>query len=527
VIVLVGFMGAGKTTVARRLAARMGLEYRDADRVVEERAGAPISEIFERDGEAGFRKLERAVVAELLAGPDAIIALGGGALEDPATRAALGAITTVHLEVGFEEAMRRVGDGSARPMLAREDPKALFVRRRSLYRRAAAFAVATDGRAPDDVVDEILGRLTRAEPPPSPLAPVRIPVPTPARHEVVVGAGSARDLAARLPAHVEPEKAFIVTHPSLRGLAGMAATSLEAAGVEVVWGVVDEGEGSKSIATAERLLHELAAAELHRGDLVVGFGGGVVCDLAGFVASIYLRGVAVAHVATSLLAQVDAAIGGKTGVNLPHAKNLVGTIYQPALVVCDVELLATLPGAELRSGLAEVVKYGLIAEPDLLDLVATRAQEILRAAPEVLTELVARSAAIKAGVVAADERERGERAHLNYGHTFAHAIEHAAGFGRVRHGEAVAVGMMAAAYLAQNLGRLCDADVEAHRRALDSVGLPSSAALDYEALERAWRHDKKYRRGVRFVLLSGLGKPEADVAAPPETIRTALERLAG
>jgi 3-dehydroquinate synthetase len=203
----------------------------------------------------------------------------------------------------------------------------------------------------------------------------------------------------------------------------------------------------------------------------------------------------------------------------------VGTIHQPAVVVCDVDLLATLPRAELVSGLAEVVKYGLIAEPDLLDTIEDGAPAILAAEPAILTEVVARSAAIKARIVAADERERGERAHLNYGHTFAHAFEHAAGYGAIRHGEAVALGMMAAAHLARILGRLDDEDVEAHRRALASAGLPTSADFDPGELEGAWSLDKKYRRAVRFVLLSALGRPEAGVAAPASEVHEAIERL--
>jgi 3-dehydroquinate synthase len=436
----------------------------------------------------------------------------------------------VHLDVGYDEAMKRLGDGSGRPMLGREDPKALFVRRRALYRRAARLSVATDGREPDAVAEMIAADLRRGSlhnggegrTVETRTVPVKIPS---AAHEVVVGSGVAGSLAGCLPSLPDAEKAFVVTHPSLERLARPAARSLEDAGMEVFWGLVAEGEATKSLATSGRLLEELAEAQLHRGDLVVGFGGGVVTDLSGYVASTYLRGVAVAHVATSLLAQVDAAIGGKTGVNLPRAKNLVGTIHQPAVVVCDVDLLATLPRAELVSGLAEVVKYGLIAEPDLLATIEGGAPAILAAEPAILVDVVARSAAIKARIVAADERERGERAHLNYGHTFAHAFEHAAGYGAIRHGEAVALGMMAAAHLARILGRLSDADVDAHRRALACAGLPTAACFDPVELEGAWRLDKKYRRGVRFVLLAELGRPEAGVTAPAAEVHEAIERL--
>jgi shikimate kinase/3-dehydroquinate synthase len=545
VIFLIGFMGAGKTTVGRRLAERLGLPFRDADRALEERAGASIAAIFETEGEPAFRALERTVVAELTRGPTGVIALGGGALEDPATLESLRAATTVHLDVGYAEAMARLGDGLGRPMLAGGDPKALFVRRRALYRRAAALSVPTDGRTPDAIAESIAAELQvsraagsgagvreeRRAPRRSPergvvLETRRVPVAVPgAAHDVVVGSGIAAGLAEWLPPLEDAEKAFVVTHPSLADLAGDAARALEEAGLEVSWGLVAEGEGSKSLATSGRLLSELAEAELHRTDLVVGFGGGVVTDLAGYVASTYLRGVAVAHVATSLLAQVDAAIGGKTGVNLAQGKNLVGTIHQPAVVVCDVDLLATLPRAELVSGLAEVVKYGLIAEPDLLETIEARAGAIMATEPHALIEIVARSAAIKSRIVAADERERGERAHLNYGHTFAHAFELSRGYGAIRHGEAVALGMMAAAHLACVLGRLPTDVVEAHRRALSAAGLPTSATFEPARLEGAWRLDKKYRRGVRFVLLTELGRPEAGVAAPPAAVHEAITRL--
>lgn len=245
-----------------------------------------------------------------------------------------------------------------------------------------------------------------------------------------------------------------------------------------------------------------------------------------------------AHVPTTLLAQVDAAIGGKTGVNLPQGKNLVGTFHQPCVVVCDVESLATLPEAELRSGLAEVAKYGFIAAPDLLPLVVDNAPSILAGDPDLLQEIVGRSVGIKAGVVAADEREHGVRAHLNYGHTFAHAIEQVAGLGvpprdsgpadpfpPIRHGEAVALGMMSAAHLSAELGRLDTEAVETHRRVLEAVGLPVKAPLSLDDLEPAWRLDKKYRQGVRFVLLNGIGVPEAGIEAEREAVARALERM--
>ncbi|MGH2695255.1 MAG: 3-dehydroquinate synthase, partial [Actinomycetota bacterium] len=322
------------------------------------------------------------------------------------------------------------------------------------------------------------------------------------------------------------EKAFVVTHAGLEQDAADLIGSLEGRGLAIRFLTVPEGEPAKSLATAESLYAALGDADAHRADLVVSFGGGVVCDVAGFVASTYNRGMPIAQVPTSLTAQVDAAIGGKTGVNIPQGKNLVGTFHQPVAVLCDVALLRALPDEELRSGLAEVCKYGFIAEPSLLELLEGHKNAVFERDSELLTEIVARSAAIKAEIVSADERETtGRRAHLNYGHTFAHAIENAAGYGAVRHGEAVSLGMMAAAYLARELDRIDDAAVGLHRRVLGSLGLPVTAKLDVDALEAAWKRDKKYRGGVRFVLLTRIGRPESGVEAPRNVVQRAIERL--
>jgi 3-dehydroquinate synthase len=271
------------------------------------------------------------------------------------------------------------------------------------------------------------------------------------------------------------------------------------------------------------LYRGLQDADAHRHDLLVTFGGGVVSDVGGFAGSTYARGMQLIHVPTTLLGQVDAAIGGKTGINLQEAKNLVGTIYQPSAVVCDVTFLASCPPEEISSGMAEVIKYGFIVDPDILDLVVRRRSDIEAKDTQVMLDIVARCVAIKASIVSSDERESGERAFLNYGHTFAHGIEAAAGFTGIRHGEAVAIGMMAAALTARELGRIDDDVVALHRSTLRSAGLPTGARLDLQRLEQAWKHDKKYRGGVRFVLLMGLGKPEADVKVPREVLEKVVE----
>lgn len=273
----------------------------------------------------------------------------------------------------------------------------------------------------------------------------------------------------------------------------------------------EAGEESKSLAGAEAALRWLASIGAHRHDLVVALGGGVVGDLGGFVAGTYGRGTPVVQVPTTVLAQVDAAIGGKTAVNLPEGKNLAGVFHQPIAVLADVDTLATLPDAEFRSGLAEVVKHGLIADTGILaDL---EREDLSSRDPGALTRVVER-----------DETEQGERAILNYGHTLAHALETLGGYRTWRHGEAVAIGMVFAAHLAARLG-FADRVAE-HVRAISAIGLPTRGAAGPLAdLAAAWTRDKKYRRGMRFVVLEDLGRPRVVSDVPEADIRAAYEAV--
>jgi 3-dehydroquinate synthase/shikimate kinase/3-dehydroquinate synthase len=523
-IVLVGFMGAGKSTVGRILAARVGAPFVDTDALIEGRWGAPIAKIFTEEGEPAFREIERGVVAEVLEGPEAIVALGGGALTDPATTTALEWHTVVWLDVSYGEAMRRIGEDAGRPMLTISDPKALYDQRKSIYERVAGHRVSVDGIDPDEVVSAIAMKIGGLRARPDPVRRVTVGL-GPRSYDVVVGRGISEQATTFLPPTPYAEKAMIVTHASLAPMAKGVAASLESRGLATGILPVPEGEVSKSIVVAESLWEQMVDGGWHRNDLVVAFGGGVISDVAGFVAATYNRGVPLVNVPTTLLGQVDAAIGGKTGVNLPQGKNLVGVIHQPLMVVCDVDLLRSLPPEELRSGLAEVVKYGLIADATLLTLIERRAEAILAGDPDVLLDVVTRCVSVKASIVSSDETERGVRAHLNYGHTFGHAIEHAAEFRGMRHGEAVALGMMAAAYLARELGRIDEEAVQTHKRVLRAMELPVTANLDLAALERAWRHDKKYLGGVRFVLLSAIGRVESGIEAPRPALQRAIERM--
>ena len=345
-------------------------------------------------------------------------------------------------------------------------------------------------------------------------------------YEVRVGRGLLRG-AEHFPDLPGAEKAFVVTDANVGPLyADAVAVALAERGLAPVPLTVAAGETTKSLDSAAALYQQLAVQECHRDDPVVALGGGVVGDLAGFVAATYMRGVPFVQVPTTLLAQVDASIGGKVGVNLPRGKNLVGAFHQPRRVVADVSTLASLPDAEFRSGLAEVAKYGFAVDPEILDVIETSLGDIVQRDPEVLEDLVARCAQAKADVVSEDERERGRRAILNYGHTLGHALEGLEQYRGRSHGEAVAVGMAFAARLSADLG-LADAGlVSRHLRILASLGLPHGAdGLDLEQVLEVMRMDKKYQHGLRFVLLEDVGRPTLVADVSEEAIARALEGI--
>jgi 3-dehydroquinate synthase len=323
-----------------------------------------------------------------------------------------------------------------------------------------------------------------------------------------VGAGTIASVGSLLPEMPGASTAFVVADRtvSARWFEPLAA-SLSEAGLAAVTLTVPSGEDAKTLRVYETLLHQLATQEAHRDDPVVALGGGAVGDLAGFVASTYMRGVPFVQVPTTLLAQVDAAIGGKAAVNLPEGKNLVGAFAQPRLVVADVETLTTLSERDFRSGLAEVAKYGLTLDVELLDALERDPAPVLARDIATLEWLVTRCVAAKARTVAEDERDDGLRLILNYGHTLGHALERLDAFAGRSHGEAVAVGMVFAARLAESR-RVAPAGLAARTaRLLASFGLETDGSLpDPDDILSAFRLDKKYRGGVRFVLLEDVGR---------------------
>jgi 3-dehydroquinate synthase len=338
---------------------------------------------------------------------------------------------------------------------------------------------------------------------------IRVGIDLPHHHyEIVIEPGGLERLGEHVAACAPHDRCALILDPNVESLHGEAArTSLASAGYEPVVGWVGTGEENKSLATVEGLYELLLDERLERRSPVIALGGGVVGDMAGFVAATYLRGVPFVQCPTSLLAMVDSSVGGKTGVNVPQGKNLIGAFHQPVVVVVDPLVLRTLPKRELLCGLAECIKHGVIRDESLFEFIRAELTAILALEPDVLVELVRRNVEIKAKVVMEDEREQGVRAHLNFGHTFAHAIEVTSGYGEVQHGEAVGLGMVAATRTAVALG-LCDEKLLSRVvELLETAGLPVRAPLaPPEDLTAAMKLDKKVANArIRFVLPDRMG----------------------
>ncbi len=547
-LILTGFSGTGKSAVGRQVAHRLGWPFLDTDDEVVRRTGKPIAAIFAQEGEPRFRELERQALRDACAGAPKVIATGGGALVDPSNRdLMLRTGVVVCLEARPETIHRRllgqppVGESpEARPLLAGPDAleriRSLKAQRQPLY-ALAHWTVATDHLTLEEVAEEVLrgwqmvasrqeAQAGRA----SPEAPVLVST-TSGVYPVLVGWGLLNELGARMRDAGLTGAAFLVTDETVVAHHGaQAQRSLEASGFAVHVFAIPAGEPSKSLQMAQRLYAWLAEHRAERRDVIVALGGGVVGDLAGYVAATYGRGMPLVQAPTSLAAMVDASIGGKVAVDLPVGKNLVGAFHQPRLVLADIQTLTTLPPREVASGWAEAIKHGLILDADLFAFFESQADRLLRLEPEAIAQAIRWSAAIKADVVSRDEREtRGLRTLLNYGHTIGHALETATVYGRFLHGEAVAVGMRGAALIGQRAGVTVDAGLlERQRALLARFGLPDSCpGVDLEAVEHAMGLDKKTAGGrIQWVLLERLGHAVVNGDVPPDLPLEVLRELA-
>ncbi|AGK75984.1 3-dehydroquinate synthase [Streptomyces microflavus] len=520
-VVLVGPMGVGKSTVGELLAARLGTTYRDTDADVVAEAGKPIAEIFYDEGEEHFRALERRAVAAALAGHAGVLSLGGGAVLDGATRELLADRPVVYLSMDVDEAVRRVGLGAARPLLAvnpRRQWRELMDARRHLYEEVARTVVATDENTPEEVAQAIIDALELPEGQAAPgventgmtqQGPTRIQVAGSAGsdpYEVLVG----HQLLGELPQLIgDRARRVAVLHPEALADTGEAVRQdLADQGYEAIAIQLPNAEEAKTVEVAAYCWKALGQTGFTRTDVIVGIGGGATTDVAGFVAASWLRGVRWIAIPTTVLGMVDAAVGGKTGINTAEGKNLVGAFHPPAGVLCDLAALDSLPVHDYVSGMAEIIKAGFIADPVILDLVEADPEGARTPAGPHTAELIERSIRVKAEVVSSDLKESGLREILNYGHTLAHAIEKNERY-KWRHGAAVSIGMVFAAELGRLAGRLDDATADRHRTVLESVGLPLAYRADqWPKLLENMKVDKKSRGNLlRFIVLDALGKP--------------------
>ncbi|MFD7749442.1 3-dehydroquinate synthase [Streptomyces sp. NPDC059698] len=520
-VVLVGPMGVGKSTVGELLAARLGATYRDTDADVVAEAGKPIAEIFYDEGEEHFRALERRAVAAAVAGHTGVLSLGGGAVLDGATRELLAGRPVVYLSMDVDEAVRRVGLNTARPLLAvnpRRQWRELMDARRHLYEEVARTVVATDEHTPEEVAQAIIDALELPEGQAAPgVESTGMTLQEPTRIQVAGSAGSdpyevlvGHRLLGELPRLIgDRARRVAVLHPEALAETGEAVRQdLAGQGYEAIAIQLPNAEEAKTVEVAAYCWKALGQTGFTRTDVVVGIGGGATTDVAGFVAATWLRGVRWIAIPTTVLGMVDAAVGGKTGINTAEGKNLVGAFHPPAGVLCDLAALESLPVHDYVSGLAEVIKAGFIADPVILDLIEADPEAARTPAGPHTAELIERSIRVKAEVVSGDLKESGPREILNYGHTLGHAIEKNERY-KWRHGAAVSIGMVFAAELGRLAGRLDDATADRHRTVLESVGLPLAYRGDqWPKLLENMKVDKKSRGDLlRFIVLDGIGKP--------------------
>jgi shikimate kinase / 3-dehydroquinate synthase len=526
-VFLVGLSGSGKTTVGRALAQTLGVTFVDTDNEIERIARRRIPDIFAQDGERAFRALEHGVVCDIVKGYPAVVSTGGGAPIDPESRRlmhAAGAI--VWLDAPTDVLLQRIQANGApdRPLLARDGATALN-RLREERRFAYAEAdlrVDTSAHTPEQLAAMIAENLDQ-------LAGIdTVWVQAPSRtYPVYVGSGvleqaghllQQRGLGGTLRI-IADERVTALHGDRLRSALGNAAQC---------WYSVPAGEEHKTLDQAYRLYDALLSDKPERSDTIIAFGGGVIGDLAGFVAATLLRGIQFVQIPTTVLSQVDSSVGGKVGVDHPAGKNLIGAFYQPSLVLADLDVLRTLPPREVAAGWAEVVKIAVVQDAALFDELERSVELLAALDPDATRSAIRRAIELKARLVEQDEQDtKGLRAVLNYGHTLGHAIEAASDYAAFLHGEAVAVGMAGAAHIAQRMGLYPADAVERQSRLMRGLGLPQAwPDLPRERVENAVTLDKKRAQGrTVWILPKGLGDVVVTADVPDGYVKEALDLI--
>lgn len=511
--IFIGMPGAGKSTVGRRVARHLGLDFRDSDDLIVEREGKSVEEIFQAAGESGFREFEADAIEWAIAKFDGVLALGGGAVLHQRTRELLADQHVILIEATDEELIERVTRSRTIRPLLKNHPHAGIQRlrreRSTIYHRVASYVVLSDARPVARVVNEVVDHLN------NPYSRVEVGGNVP--YDVVIG----YDLASEVVRLACTKAAsLVVFSEDVRQYAEPIITELKIADLPVSTFLVPSGEESKTSAVIVDGWRAAGNAGVGRDGVVIAVGGGATTDMAGFLAATWLRGVSVIHVPTTLLAMVDAAVGGKTGINSAHGKNMVGSFHPPLGVFADLTTLTTLDPEEIRAGMGEVAKCGFIADPEITRIIL-ESEDPLQA--DKLFELIERSVRVKSAIVSSDLRESGQREFLNYGHTLAHAIELSSNYS-VRHGEAVAIGCVFAAELAETANIAPAGLADQHREVLGRLGLPRQySGVEREDLIDIMRSDKKVRDGkLRFVVLRDLCEPEIFLAPTPAQLDSAF-----
>ncbi len=531
-IILVGMMGAGKTTIGKSLAQMLAKEFVDSDHEIQERTGVKIPVIFEIEGEAGFRKRESEVLIELVKKNNIVLATGGGAVLSQENRQLLRESgIVIYLRASISDLYRRTRHDKNRPLLKSQNLYArlneLYIQRDAYYRETAHIIIDSGKQGVRQLIQKLINKLNSINADSikhanhsNIMQTISVDFTTSSdkrSYPIHIGYGILDQIDLILSC-LPQKRVAIVSNTTVAPLyLEKLRQALEKHAVTSVPIIIPDGEAHKNWETLNLIFDALLKNHCERNTTILALGGGVVGDMSGFAAATYLRGVPFIQIPTTLLAQVDSSVGGKTGINHPLGKNMIGAFYQPRMVLADSATLNTLPDRELCAGLAEIIKYGLIRDPAFFDWLEQNMHRLLARDAVTLNEAIQRSCENKAEIVAADEKEKGIRALLNLGHTFGHAIENGMGYGIWLHGEAVAAGTVLAAELSQQMKLINETDVHRIRKIFIHAKLPVMVPkMPVEKYLQLMTLDKKVEAGkTRFILLNRIGEAVMRADIPP------------